>query len=136
MSGVLAFACAPGAGGIVALVLGWTAHKELRQPKHTRGRQLALAALGLGAANVVFVLVILLLGSTAFYGPPRPVRADARAAPALDRGLPREARPRQVGDGPHQLSHHSEDSAVQSVRIGQLELVDIGPGVDSLSGEL
>jgi len=141
VSGLLGFACAPGVGGIVALVLGWTAHQELRPSRGAlgskRAEHLALGALGLGTANVVFVAVALSAGSAAFDEAPRPRDVAVERTPTLDRGASREPggafadRPSPTGP-----RHPTEDSTQRSTRIGQIEVVDVATNVDSLSGEL
>ena len=139
VSGLLGFVCAPGVGGLMALVLGWTAHQELRPASGATSsklpERLALGALGLGTANVVFVAVALSVGVTAFDEPPSPRDTASEHTPTLDRGALREP-PASYRPSPPEPRHPSEDSTQRSARIGQIELVDVGTNVDSLSGEL
>lgn len=125
VSAVLGFTCAPGVGGLLALVLGWTAHQELRAAPQARGQRWALGALGLGAANVVFVGIALNVGVPALHGEPQRNSVTQRSAPALDHALSSPAR-----------RHSSTSVALRSKQIGQIELVDVGSNIDSLASEL
>ncbi len=124
VSAVLGFICAPGVGGVLGLVLGWTAHRELRAAAEVRGRRWALAALGLGAANVVFVGVALNVGLPVLLGEPEQSNPAPFSAPALDHA--------------HSLPAHrrSTTPALHGQRIGEIELVDVGSTIDSLTSEL
>ena len=141
VSGLLGFTCAPGVGGILALVLGWTAHQELRPssgaPSSKRAERLALGALGLGTANVVFVAVALSAGAVAFDAAPSTRDVAIERTPAFDRGASRDPGG-AFADRPSSAEprHHTEGSSLRSSRIGQIELVDVATNVDSLSGEL
>lgn len=139
VSGLLGFICAPGVGGVLAVVLGWTAHQELRPASGATSskpaERLALAALGLGTANVVFVAVALSGGVAAFDEGPSLRDIASERTPSLDRGALREP-PAAYRPNPAEPRHRSENSTQRSARIGQIELVDIGTNVDSLSGEL
>jgi len=139
VSGILGFTCAPGVGGILALVLGWTAHQELRPssgaPVSRRAERLALGALGLGSANVVFVAVA--LSAAAFHEAPSPRAVAVEHTPTRDRGVAREPgasfTDRPSSPAPQQ---RSEAATQPSTRIGEIEVVDVATSVDSLSGEL
>lgn len=123
VSAVLGFVCAPGVGGLLALVLGWTAHQELRASPHAPARRWALAALGLGTMNVVFVGVALSAGLP-IRPEPAPNVAAPLSAPALDHARSLPAR------------RSAANVALRGERIGQIELVDVWSNVDSLANEL
>ena len=139
VSGLLGFICAPGVGGVLALVLGWTAHQELRPtsggPSSKPAERLALGALGLGTANVVFVAVALSGGVATFDKAPSLRDITSERTPTLDRGALREP-PASYRPRPPEPRRHTEDSTQRSARIGQIELVDVSTNVASLSGEL
>lgn len=141
VSGLLGFTCAPGVGGILALVLGWTAHQELQSaraaPNAKQAERLALGALGLGTANVVFVAVALGAGAPAFDDALRPREIAIERTPALDRGASREPSG-ALADRPSPAAQrlHTHAATLPSTRIGQIDVVDVATNVDSLSGEL
>lgn len=134
VSAVLGFTCAPGVGGLLALVLGWTAHQELRAAPTLGGQRWALGALGLGAANVVFVGIALNVGVPVLDAEPRRSSVTPISAPALDHGARsaagERARPSSTPQRP------PADPGLGSKQIGQIELVDVSSSIDSLASEL
>ncbi|HEU5075545.1 MAG TPA: DUF4190 domain-containing protein [Polyangiaceae bacterium] len=133
--GVLGFVCAPGAGGIVALVLGWIAHQEFRAMPGARGHRWALAALGLGSANVVFLAVALSVGLPALQGAPQR-SAVAESALAVDRDTFAERSAAVGARSSPALQRSQQRAALRSSKIGRIELVDVGSNIDSLAREL
>lgn len=134
VSAVLGFTCAPGVGGLLALVLGWTAHQGLRNAPDARARRWALGALGLGTANVVFIVIALCVGVPALDAPPRERFQATSSTPALDQGA-RSA----LGERARSSSaprRRSEIPALRSKQVGQIELVDVASNIDSLASEL
>lgn len=127
----LAFAVVPGAGAIVALVLARTALTE--RGLTDRARSAARAAVWLGGVNLA--LCALLTGWW-WLTPPADSSAPSasRPTPTAHAFDPKNIAHRSLGgDGPE---HFSEDGAVRSVKIGSIQLVDLGTDIKSLHGEL
>jgi hypothetical protein len=135
------FLCLPLVGGLIGLGVGWMARSELRE--HARdapGRGRALAAILLGAANVLATLVVAGValarltpapaapaGPMPVWPPPAPPGPAPPPVAAADGGLPAHAGAARDA---------AADAGPKTKRIGEITLVDVSRTTRSLRDEL
>lgn len=127
--GLFSFACLWGIGGVLAVVLGIAARQEIaRSEGRLRGSGLATAAVALGVVHLVAIVI----GTgvlVAFWARPERPSAALRPSPiAVPGPRPPRAKPRAS----EELGGLTRDSGVRETELGQVTLVDIHPGVESL----
>ncbi|MCA9631649.1 MAG: DUF4190 domain-containing protein [Myxococcales bacterium] len=141
--------CFPVVSGVIAIFCGLSARHEIaRSEGRQSGAGLALAGIIMGSLQLAIAGVLLILGilgasraSSAAAAPPVVV-----SPPPVVPGLPPGAGGAGPGAGPTPMpglgtlppvaADRSVDEGVLETQVGDILLVDIGPGVVPLSGEL
>jgi hypothetical protein len=140
---ILGFVCLPAVGGLLALTFGIVAKGEIARSNGTRtGSGMSIVAIVLGALNVVGSVLGLAL-FLAFLDSPSSSSSSSTPSPAyrpprypVPSPVPTSPTPTPPLVSPGSNSGASRDTGVVSTKIGNIDLIDVGNGVRSLSAEL
>ncbi|MEZ4374115.1 MAG: DUF4190 domain-containing protein [Polyangiaceae bacterium] len=138
--------CFPVISGVIAIFCGLSARNEIsRSEGRQSGAGVALAGIILGSSQLLIAATLLILGivgANASPGapPPPPVAVAPPVVPGLpptpgDAGAPTVPMP-GLGTTPPAAADRSVDEGILETKIGDILLVDLGPGVVPLGAEL
>jgi hypothetical protein len=141
--GVLGFTCLPAIGGVLAVALGIVARGEIeRSNRELGGGQTAIVGIVLGAINAVLCVIGLASGLSLLAEHQRAAAPTISAPPRYSPPSlpsPPAAAPSASSPGPGQPSpalKMSRDEGVIATRVGQVDLIDVGTEIQSLTATL
>ncbi|MCA9648007.1 MAG: DUF4190 domain-containing protein [Polyangiaceae bacterium] len=149
--GLLGFVgCFPVISGVIAIFCGLSARNEISRAEGKQtGAGVALAGIIAGSTQLLIAATLLILGIVGANAPsmaappppPPPVAVAPPVVPGLppgpgDAGAPTPAPLPGLGTTPPTAADRSVDEGILETKIGDVLLVDLGPGVVPLNAEL